>query len=199
MAAVCHYVTGSPRYYQRVVAEVRSTFAARADIQLGPALNACVFLRACVDEALRLSPPGGSSLWREIEGGGAWIDGQWLPAGCEVGVGIYSIHHRTADWPDPFHFEPERWLAPAGAPGAPASLGRPYLPFSLGARSCIGKPLALAQVMLTLARLFWEFDLRRGEGPELEPEPAAGEEEYVVADHVTAGGRGPMLCFRPRG
>ncbi|PWY91663.1 cytochrome P450, partial [Aspergillus sclerotioniger CBS 115572] len=195
MAAVCHYVTGSPRCYQRLVTEVRSTFASVADIRLGPALNSCVFLRACIDEALRLSPPGGSSLWREIEPGGAWIDGQWLPGGCEVGVGIYSIHHRAADWPDPFHFDPDRWVG--------ESPGRPYMPFSMGARNCIGKPLALAQVMLTMARLFWEFDLRRGdekdaEEEEKEEEEEEEEEEYVVADHVTAGGHGPMLCFRPR-
>ncbi|PYI02488.1 putative cytochrome P450 [Aspergillus sclerotiicarbonarius CBS 121057] len=191
MAAVCHYLTGSRRCYDRVAEEVRSTFASLGDIRLGPALNSCVFLRACIDEALRLSPPSGSSLWREVEGAGACVDGQWLPAGCEVGVGIYSIHHRAADWPDPFHFHPDRWLQDAPA--------RPYMPFSIGSRSCIGKPLALAQAMLTLARLFWEFDLRRADGnSEEEGEGEEEEKEYVVADHVTAGGRGPVLGFRPR-
>lgn len=66
------------------------------------------------------------------------------------------------------------------------------MPFSIGARSCIGKPLALAQVMLTMARLFWEFDMRRVDRDDSEAKDA----EYVVADHVTAGGQGPMLSFR---
>ncbi|PYH31308.1 cytochrome P450 [Aspergillus neoniger CBS 115656] len=191
MAAVCHYVTGSSECHRRVTDEVRSAFASLTDIRLGPALNSCVFLRGCVDEALRLSPPAASALWREVEDGGASIDGHWLPPGCEVGVGIYSIHHRVTEWPEPFQFNPDRWLKGSGTQEVD---GRAYMPFSIGARSCIGKPLALAQVMLTMARLFWEFDMRRVDRNDSE----AKDIEYVVADHVTAGGQGPMLSFRPR-
>ncbi|GFN13539.1 cytochrome P450 [Aspergillus tubingensis] len=191
MAAVCHYVTGSSECHRRVTDEVRSAFASLTDIRLGPTLNLCVFLRACVDEALRLSPPAASALWREVEDGGASIDGHWLPPGCEVGVGIYSIHHRITEWPKPFQFNPDRWLKGSGTQEVD---GRAYMPFSIGARSCIGKPLALAQVMLTMARLFWEFDMRRLDRNDSE----AKDIEYVVADHVTAGGQGPMLSFRPR-
>ncbi|GLB11901.1 hypothetical protein AtubIFM57258_009175 [Aspergillus tubingensis] len=151
MAAVCHYVTGSSECHHRVTDEVRSAFASLTDIRLGPTLNSCVFLRACVDEALRLSPPAASALWREVEDGGASIDGHWLPPGCEVGVGIYSIHHRVTEWPKPFQFNPDRWLKGSGTQEVD---GRAYMPFSIGARSCIGKPLALAQVILTMARLF---------------------------------------------
>ncbi|PWY70778.1 cytochrome P450 [Aspergillus eucalypticola CBS 122712] len=170
MAAVCHYVTGSSE-----------SSASLTDIRLEPTLNSCVFLRACVDEALRLSPPAASALWREVEDGGASIDGHWLPRGCDVGVGIYSIHHHVTEWPKPFQFNPDRWLEGRG------------LRKSTAARTCPSRSGPRA-VMLTMARLFWEFDMWRLDRNDSE----AKDIGYVVADLVTAGGQGPMLSFRPR-
>jgi cytochrome P450 len=59
-------------------------------------------------------------------------------------------------------FHPERWL-----PQAIENHESPFYndkrnavqPFSIGPRSCIGRPLALAESRLTLARLIWAFDM----------------------------------------
>ncbi|KAI8944009.1 cytochrome P450 [Xylaria longipes] len=114
MAAVSYYLSGSPRCYQRVAEEVRRTFTSVDEIHLGHKLNSCVFLRACIDEAMRLTPPGGSSLWREVERGESIIGDDFIPEGCEVGVGVYAIHHHPDYWKDPFSYRPERWLKEAG-------------------------------------------------------------------------------------
>ncbi|KAF2158801.1 hypothetical protein M409DRAFT_71434 [Zasmidium cellare ATCC 36951] len=194
LAGLAHYLTGSSKWYRNVAAEIRSTFTCLDDIKLGPKLNSCVALRACMDESLRLSPPGGSALWREVETGGARIDGQFIPEGCDVGVGIYSIHHDPRYWTDALEFRPERWLE------SDKKGKQPYMPFSIGPRSCVGKPLAIAQVMVTFARLLFEFDIRRADSAPswsedgVETMPA----EYALEDHVSARKEGPVLCFRSR-
>ncbi|KZL67680.1 cytochrome P450 mitochondrial precursor [Colletotrichum tofieldiae] len=98
MAALAHYLAWSPRCYKRAVEEVRTAFSSADEIAFGPKLNSCHFLRACFDEALRATPPGGGPLWRVVEPGGATIDGEYMPAGCEVGAGIYAMHRSPQNW-----------------------------------------------------------------------------------------------------
>ncbi|EED13059.1 cytochrome P450, putative [Talaromyces stipitatus ATCC 10500] len=199
LAATAHYLTGCSPAYRRAVEEVRSTFQSIDEIRIGPKLNSCSFLRACIDEALRLSPPGGAALWREVESGGAVIDGNFIPEGTEVAVGIYSIHHSDRYYEDPFKYNPERWYRPADNESRHKDSGRQaYMPFSIGSRSCVGKPLALAQAMLTFSRLLWEFDIRRADADPNWPELNVQPSEYTTKDHVSAVKEGPILKFKPR-
>jgi cytochrome P450 len=200
LASVSHYLTGSSRCYRRATEEVRTTFASADEIHLGPKLNSCVFLRACIDEALRLSPPGGSALWREVDSGGASIGGEFFPQGTEIGVATYTIHHNPNYWDDAFSYTPERWLRLADEKATPTvtSRRRPLVPFSIGPRSCVGKPLAYAQTMLTLACMLWEFDMRRADSEEGWEAKDTTPTEYELKEHITAHKKGPVLCFRPR-
>ncbi|ORY60121.1 cytochrome P450 [Pseudomassariella vexata] len=191
MAALIHYLAGSARSYDRVTEEVRSTFASLDEIRLGKKINSCVFLRACLDEALRLSPPGGGPLWRLVENDGTTIGDTFFPGGCEVGAGVYAMQNSPDNWENPTSFRPERWLE--------KGVNRPYFPFNIGPRSCVGKPLAVAQILLTIARLCWEFDFRRADagvpvGMRDDEEPS----QYVLKDHITGQKTGPLLCFCPR-
>ncbi|KAI0200273.1 cytochrome P450 [Astrocystis sublimbata] len=195
MSATAHYLSGSPHCYKRAVEEIRSTFASVDEIRLGPKLNSCVFLRACIDEALRLSPPGGSSFWRRVDHGGAFIGGEFIPAGCEVGVGVYAMHHHAKYWDDPLTYKPERWLSDTEKAKEPDARSA-YFPFHIGSRSCVGKPLALNQIMLGYARLLWEFEFRR-EGTGADSEDSVSD-EYVLTEHISGQGKGPILCFKAR-
>ncbi|KAI0551333.1 cytochrome P450 [Xylaria curta] len=204
MAAVSYYLSGSPRCYKRAAEEVRRTFQSVEEIRLGHKLNSCVFLRACIDEAMRLTPPGGSSLWREVERGGSIIGDDFIPEGCEVGVGVYAIHHNPDYWKDPFSYKPERWLKDTDGLNRNTDNKQTYVPFNIGSRSCVGKPLALAQQMLTYARLLWEFDFRRA-ADDKQTCKIKGEDdddvpltEYVLKDHLTGQNQGPVLRFRAR-
>ncbi|RFU80507.1 cytochrome p450 [Trichoderma arundinaceum] len=199
MAAVSHYLTGSSSSYRRAAEEVRRVFSSSEEICMGAKLNSCAYLRACIDESLRLSPPGGSPLWREVETGGAIIDGNFIPENCEVGVGIYSIHHSSVYYPDPFSYEPERWYRPEASKLMREESSRlPYMPFSVGPRSCIGKPLAIAQIMIVFARLLWDFDFRRADSELGWEEHDMKPTEYALKDHLTAWKEGPVLRFKPR-
>lgn len=205
ISATLFYLTHNPALYDRAVAEVRSAFATSDEIEVGPALNSCVFTRACIDESLRLSPPAGSALWREVLNGGQVVDGHWIPSGCDVGVCIYAIHHNDAFFPDPFTFNPDRWLPNDDSGIASAKLSRSaYTPFSLGLRSCIGKGFAIAELMLIITSLLVRFDIRRSPGKDgcLGQGSATAENgrqranEFQLYDHVTAFKQGPSLQVR---
>jgi cytochrome P450 len=171
---------------------------------MGPTLTSCTYLRACIDETLRLSPPVGTALWREVRAGGALIDGHLIPVGCDVGTPIYSIHHNPAYYPDPFTFLPDRWIVGEGVARAQAA----HTPFSIGPRGCIGKGLAMAELGLTMATVLWMLDFRTMPGPDGRlGEGVTGssssrwrhrEKELQLHDHVTSAKKGPLLQFRPR-
>lgn len=204
MASLLHYLIWSPRCYKRAIEEIRTTFSSVDEIAFGAKLNSCVFLRACLDEALRITPPGGGPLWRVVETGGTRVDGEYVPAGCEVDSGIYAMHRSPRNWPNPGIYMPERWLENkekymSETQESNKRARQPYFPFNIGPRSCVGKPLALAQVMLTFAHLLWKFDLRRVNADEawLETDDT-DPPEYMLQDHVTDQKKGPFLHFRPR-
>jgi cytochrome P450 len=216
IASVFFYLTRYPAAYRRVVSEVRSVFSSPSEVTLGSALNSCTYLRACIDESLRLSPPAGSALWREVVGEGVSIDGMWFPSGTEVGTCIHAIHHNPNYYPQPYEYKPERWLSAKGGPKF-TEQGRidsdevllaksAFNPFSIGPRGCIGKGLANVELMLALATLLCRFDFRATEGANRKIGEGGvgmgkGRErvlEFQLFDHVTAAKDGPMVEFMER-
>ncbi|KAI8193336.1 hypothetical protein K4K49_010990 [Colletotrichum sp. SAR 10_70] len=59
LAATLFYLSGNASAYARLCHEIRSTFDSVEDIRIGAKLSSCNYLRACIDEALRMSPPVG--------------------------------------------------------------------------------------------------------------------------------------------
>jgi cytochrome P450 len=102
--------------------------------------------RGVIDEALRLYPPA----WALSRRSSApdVIAGREVPAGTMVIISPWLLHRRGASWPDPLAFRPERFL---GATAGPGRAG--YLPFGQGPRLCIGRELALGEMVVVLDRL----------------------------------------------
>jgi cytochrome P450 len=65
------------------------------------------------------------------------------------------MHENPRIFPEPHEFRPDRWLQGRSK----ERLDRYLAPFSKGTRSCIGINLAHAELYLTLAAVFREFDL----------------------------------------
>ncbi|KAG6353747.1 hypothetical protein INS49_005456 [Diaporthe citri] len=108
------YLSRNPEIYEKLAKEVRSTFSSDVDIRGGSKLAGCRYLRACIDEALRMSPPVPGTPWRELylneRDRPLIIDGHVVPPGTQVGVCFYSLHHNEKYFADPFTYRPERWL-----------------------------------------------------------------------------------------
>ncbi|KAL7917357.1 cytochrome P450 [Trichoderma austrokoningii] len=163
LASFLYYLSTNPAVYARATQEVRKTFATGEEIVTGPLLQSCSYLQACIDETLRKAPPNAVPLWRDVQDGGAMIDGTFLPAGTTVGVAGYSLHHNDKYFANPATFDPERWM-----PNNPQEhvARRACAPFSIGPRSCMGKNIALTEVMLTAAHILWALDFKRADEAE---------------------------------
>ena len=109
------YLSRNNIAYEKLRDEVHSTFPSLDYIRQGPLLTSCQYLRACLDEAMRLAPPLSGPLWREVCARGATIDGQHVPEGYEVAIDLYSLHHNPSYFPNPDVFDPDRFMPKAAA------------------------------------------------------------------------------------
>lgn len=169
LSAATFYLSHNPAVLSRLQSEIRRAFPSASSIRSGPALTELTYLRAVIDETLRLSPAVPSHLPREVMPGGIDIDDHHFAAGTVVGVAPWTIHHNPAYYPEPFTFNPDRWIASSSSASEDSvALARAaFCPFSIGPRGCAGKRIAYLEVSLALATLLWTYDVRlptEGEG-----------------------------------
>lgn len=158
----------NPAAYAQLASEVRLTFASGGEIRHEKQLTGCKFLRAVIDESMRISPPTPGVMWREkdpLSTEPLVVDGHVIPPGTMVGVGTYSLMHNPEYFPEPFVFRPQQWLE--GDEDRPedkearATMRRAFVPFILGDRACAGKVVAYLEMGLTVARTMWYFDFEK--------------------------------------
>ncbi|KAF2795475.1 benzoate 4-monooxygenase cytochrome P450 [Melanomma pulvis-pyrius CBS 109.77] len=203
------YLAHNPRVLAKLNAEIRSTFASVQEIMLGPSLSKCQYLRACIDEALRLAPPAPSELPREVLPGGAVIQGQFYPPGTVVGCSAWSMGRDEAIYGDAYTFRPERWIPSShldtlNSEDQVRNLKKIFHPFSTGSSDCAGRNVAMLELLLVCARTVWKTDIRVAPGfkdGEGRPELGWGQrsrDQFIVKDAFLSLKEGPVLQFRQR-
>lgn len=215
IAASIFYFLQKPDILNKVLEEVRGNFSSVGEITGVRSMKNLVFLRACVEETLRMSPPVTAPLPRKVQPGGMMFEGNYLPAGTEVGTGAYAMHHNEEYYPDSFSYIPERWIVdPKATSGIQTkesvdTAREAFCAFSYGVRGCVGKNLAYLEIMLALSILLYQFDIRLPEDS-AQREPCGGgspthhhwgrrrKGEYQLVDLFTADREGPMIEFRAR-
>ncbi|KAK0634894.1 cytochrome P450 [Bombardia bombarda] len=209
ISAVFFYLARNRACYETLAAEIRSSFASASDIKTGPQLAGCAYLRACIHEAMRMSPPIATTLWREqdpTDDQPLVIDGHAVPKGTLFGVNPYALHHNKEYFPEPFAFRPERWLSSEGG-GKTARTHDAFAAFSVGPRACAGKAMAYLESSLVLAKTLWLFDFEAAPGKLAEvgggrvggTDGRDRPDEFQIMDIFTSRTDGPYLVFRPRG
>lgn len=208
------YLSRYSECYQKLAQEIRSTFNSGSEIVSGNQLRSCHYLRAVIDECLRMSPATLTSLWREQDPKDKSqdpfvVDGHVIPRGTQVGVSLYSLMHNEEYFSDPFVLEPRRWIEPEDPEEKAAYTARRkcFVPFIVGDRACAGKAMAYLETSLVLARTLWYFDFEAPEGKLGElgggkagQSGARGRQnEYQLDDLIVAGHVGPNLRFKKRG
>jgi cytochrome P450 len=110
------------------------------------------YLRATISESLRLRPVlplAGRRLAKELS-----VDGLTLPAGTDVTPAIWITHTRADLYPEPFAFQPERFLG-----DGPESYA--WIPFGGGIRRCIGASFAEFEMRIVLREVLTRCDLHK--------------------------------------
>ncbi|KAI4096095.1 MAG: hypothetical protein LQ339_007059 [Xanthoria mediterranea] len=107
-------------------------------------------------EALRLFPPNPSHPTRVTPAEGAMIGGRFVAGGTQVMAPQYVIGRDENIYARATEFIPERW---SSSPHL-VKEQKATAPFSIGPYNCIGKPLAMMNVRVTLARIIMRYDLR---------------------------------------
>ena len=126
-------------------------------------LAAMEYTQQALEEALRLYPP----VWLFTRRSHAddELEDYDVPPGTDIYLAPYILHRTDHYWPEPERFDPERFVL-ADKP----KKDRPYFPFSLGPRRCLGEYFSFLEMKVHLGLLLPRFrmELVDDAEPELE-------------------------------
>eukprot|EP00929_Paragymnodinium_shiwhaense_P001496 TRINITY_DN101720_c0_g1_i1.p1 TRINITY_DN101720_c0_g1~~TRINITY_DN101720_c0_g1_i1.p1 ORF type:complete len:466 (+),score=93.14 TRINITY_DN101720_c0_g1_i1:74-1471(+) len=152
----------NPEIQQKAYEEV----SAVAESELADAFSdprSFPYVGACIRETLRLYPPANivmrKSKFDEELGGYA------VPAGTELGLNIWCMHRDPEAFEEPDAFTPERWLTTDTE-----QLKRMqdyFVPFMVGARSCIGQHFSMMEMKIVIASLLRRFSVELASSPQV--------------------------------
>jgi cytochrome P450 len=129
------------------------------------------YVEATIREAMRVRPVipiigrRANVPWR--------LGGYVAPAGSRVLIGIVLLHHREDLYPNPFAFDPDRFVEAGPQPGA-------WLPFGGGNRRCLGAGLAMEEARIAVSEIARRTDLV---SPESRPEQPAHRNVTMIPRH----------------
>lgn len=109
------------------------------------------YLEAVIQETMRLCPPVPTVARRLREP--MELGGYEIPAGTTVAPCVYLLHRRADVYPNPYAFEPERFLE--RPPGTYT-----WIPFGGGVRRCLAASFAMQEMKRTIAAVLGEVELR---------------------------------------
>jgi len=140
-----YLLSQEPSARGRIEAEVDAVLGQAAPS--GDSLDRLPFVRAVIEEAMRLYPPVpfmSRAALREDR-----IGNLKIPRNSMVMIAPYVLHRHRRLWEEPDAFMPERFL-----PERREGIDRfAYLPFGAGPRVCIGASFALQEAMIVLASI----------------------------------------------
>ncbi|KAI1824019.1 benzoate 4-monooxygenase cytochrome P450 [Xylaria intraflava] len=205
-----HYLSRHPDVYERLARDIRSTFKPEENIVWGSKLESCVYLRAVVDEVVRMLPPACGVHWRECEGLGITVgpDGLLLPVGGSVGMSLFSLFRDGRIFRDPSKFWPDRWIKGVLAEEELTFAKKMFTPFLVGPRNCAGSHVAIRIASMAFAYVLVNYDFRLGPdqskaSPRLwtnTPDKPGAESELIFESHysIASWESGPFIQFKVR-
>ena len=117
-------------------------------------LDRLPYLRACLDEGLRLQAPPGM-LRTAVEDDD--VGGYLIPKDSHVLVCPYGLHQDPRFWTEPQRFDPDRFMTGTVNRNA-------FIPFNTGPRKCLGYRLAYIDGIMTLATILARYTLQTRPG-----------------------------------
>ncbi|KAJ3481079.1 hypothetical protein NLI96_g7909 [Meripilus lineatus] len=125
------------------------------------------YLRAIIKEVQRLHPP----FWvptPHYSTEDFVYNGMYIPKDTVVILDCYTLHHNEERYPDPFTFNPDRYLGDnsscADSANLPDAMQRDHWTYGAGRRICPGIAPAEQMLWLAISRLLWSFTIRETPG-----------------------------------
>ncbi|KAK1231866.1 hypothetical protein PQX77_005003 [Marasmius sp. AFHP31] len=166
------FILANPKVYRRVRNEVDREYPPGTDPLRDTSRHGnMTFMKACINEGLRVFPPVLTNCTRVVSkgSGGKVICGHFIAEGTQVQVPPVGVHYNPDNFsPSPEAFIPERWIpkeAEALFKGLTVNMKmEAFIPFSYGPAICIGKHLAMLEMMMVLIMLIQKFDFEFAPG-----------------------------------
>nr|XP_020669422.1 steroid 21-hydroxylase-like [Pogona vitticeps] len=118
------------------------------------------YLSATITETLRMRPSAPLAL-PHMTIRDTSVSGFFIPKGTTVIPNLYGAHHDEGIWQHPLEFRPgfSRFLEEEEEEEASLEAQRTLVPFSCGARVCLGEVLARMEAFLFLAHILRDFQI----------------------------------------
>lgn len=152
MNNVIYNLLKNPRALARLREEVDAVLDASEVVAPYDKVRHLPYLRACLDESLRLQPPTSFGLPRRTPPEGMPILGEYVAGDTSVSMSSYVVHRNEKIFPDPEAYRPERWLGEDSK-----DLQAAFLPFSTGARGCIGRNISYLEQTVLLSSVVHRY------------------------------------------
>jgi len=147
-----YLIATHPEVGARLLAEAKTCIPDRDSINVD-SINAMTYAQQILEETLRLYPPVWLYTRKSLEQDS--LSDFDVPADTDVILSPYILHRTEEFWPDPDRFDPSRF--------GPDSLyqkgDRPYFPFSLGPRRCLGEYFSFLEMKIHLGLLIHRLHL----------------------------------------
>lgn len=172
LGCIMYYLIVHQDKYKRLKAEIQELLDQGGTLD-NNSLGSLPYLGAVINEALRLMPPVPQGLQRVVPPEGVELAGKFIPGNTFVSVSPWTLQRDPRNWGRPDEFIPERWIGEGPEPCNKDA----FIPFSIGAYSCVGKPLAMMELRVIIATIAENFDFTFAKGFD-----AAGFETSVTND-----------------
>lgn len=137
MNSILYHLIANPASYEKLTTEIDAAVA-NGTLSLPVAYAKAIklpYLKACINEGMRLHPSVGLTMPRLVPVSGATISGVYIPQGYRVGVSPAVVQYDQKIFgPDASCFNPDRWIERDAT-----SMDRAMIQFGAGPRTCIGK------------------------------------------------------------
>ena len=144
----------NPAVKARLFSEVAEA-AKEGDLTSNETLKRLPYLEAVVKEGLRIGNEVSGRLPRYDPNNPITYKQYTFPPGTVISMSIRDMHLDLNCYPDPLRFDPDRWLDPATRKRAEQW----FAPFGKGTRSCVGRDLAMLEMMMATANLLHRFKM----------------------------------------
>ncbi|KAK1231863.1 hypothetical protein PQX77_005000 [Marasmius sp. AFHP31] len=158
-------IMAHPKVYERVCDEVKREYPPGTDPLRDTSRHGnMTFMKACLNESLRVYPPVLTNCTRVIPkgSGGRVFSEHFITEGTQVQIPPIGVHYNPENFsPSPESFIPERWIPKEAEAVFKGQLVKmkmdAFIPFSYGPANCVGKHLAMLEMMMVLTMLIQRF------------------------------------------